>query len=134
MDTGLSDEFARLIFERRSVVEAGMHPAPVIEALNVVEDGASRLRPGVKRDVVEPFGLEQVEEALDRRVVVAVARAAHAADDPVLVEDVLVLGAGVRPAAVAVMHEPRCRTSRANRCGEGLEREGLRRTGVGGPT
>src|SRR4051794_38354210 len=110
-----------------------MQPAPVIEALDVIEDHAACLRAGVQGEVVEPFGLEQMEEALDRRIVVAIARAAHAADDAVAVEEVLVLGARIGTAAIAVMHEAGSRAARAHRGSERFHGDRLYGTGRGGP-
>src|SRR5690349_22679946 len=133
MDTGLSGAADVLIFERGPVAEAGKQPAPVIKALDVVEDRAARLRAGGQREVVKPFGLEQVEEALDRRIVVAIARAAHAAHDALAVEEVLILGARVGTAAIAVMHEAGSRPARVHRGGERLEGDGLQGTGSGSP-
>src|SRR3954454_21125604 len=74
-----------------------------------------------------------MEEALDRRIVVAIARAAHAADDAVAVEEVLVLGARIGTAAIAVMHEAGSRAARAHRGSERFHGDRLYGTGRGGP-
>src|SRR5881397_1304115 len=82
-----------------------MEPRAVIETLDVLEHTAARLDARVEDEVIEPLGLEGVEKALGRRVVQAIAGPAHAADDPVLIEELLVIGAAVRPTAIAVVHE-----------------------------
>src|SRR5436189_5394118 len=102
MDTGLSDI---LILFRRAIPERGMESRPVVETLDVLEHEAARLGARVEGEVVEPLGLEGVEEAFGRRVVQTIAGPAHAAHDPVAIEELLIVGAAVRPAAIAVMHE-----------------------------
>src|SRR3989449_3302634 len=83
-----------------------MPSLPVVEYLQVLEDGAVRVR--VRRPVrlVCEFDLERREEALRDRVVPAVAAPAHAHDDAVGVEHGAVVAARVLAAAVGVMHEP----------------------------
>ena len=52
------------------------------------------------------LSLEGCEEALDRRVVVTVSLPAHAASDPVLSKDRLVIEAGILAPAIAMADEP----------------------------
>src|SRR5436190_7040483 len=82
-----------------------MEPRAVVEALDVLEHAAARLRPGIEGEVIEPLGLQGMEEALRRCIVETIAGPAHAADHPVLIEELLVVGARVGSAAIAVMHE-----------------------------
>src|SRR5580765_192777 len=110
-----------------------MQAVAVIEALDVLEDRGPRLGARVKREVIEPLGLDRVEETLDRGVVVTVAGTAHAADDAVAVEDVLVPGTGVRTAAIAVMYQAGERAPCAQRLVKRLERERLSGTRPRGP-
>jgi len=79
----------------------------IVEALDVVEDVAASLGPRIEREVVKPFGLDRVEEALSKGIVQTVTRAAHAAADAVAVEKLLVVGATVLRGPIAVMNEPR---------------------------
>src|SRR6266404_5618480 len=113
---------------RRMVPERGVQSGPVIEALDVVEDGKPRLRARPEAVVIEPFGLEGVEEALDDGVVEAIAGAAHAANHAVAIEHVLVVGARVLSAAVGVMQKTGARTPAADRLLQRLDRERLLRS------
>src|SRR5437016_1496144 len=83
-----------------------MPSLPVVEDLQVLEDGAVGVR--VRRPVrlVCEFDLERREEALRDRVVPAVAAPAHAHDDAVGVEHGAVVAARVLAPAVGMMHEP----------------------------
>src|SRR5438034_361720 len=72
-----------------------MEPRAVVEALDVLEHAAARLRPGIEGEVIEPLGLQGMEEALRRCIVETIAGPAHAADHPVLIEELLVVGARV---------------------------------------
>jgi hypothetical protein len=54
---------------RRMVPERGVQSSPVIEALDVVEDGKPRLRARPEAVVIQPFGFERVEETLDDGIV-----------------------------------------------------------------
>ena len=74
-----------------------MHALRIVEALDVVEDRKASLLSGREVEVVDPLGLESVEEALGDRVVFAVSWTAHAADDAMAIEPILVLGAQVLP-------------------------------------
>src|SRR6266478_7653432 len=110
---------------RRMVPERGVQAGPVIEALDVVEDGEPRLRASPEAVVIQPFGFEGVEEALDDGVVEAIAGSAHAANHPVAIEHVLVVGARVLSAAVGVMQETGGRTPAVDRLLQRLDRQRL---------
>ena len=59
-------------------------PAPaIVEGLDVLEDCPPRGLPGREAGAVDELGLERAEEAFHRRVVEAVALAAHGLDEPV---------------------------------------------------
>jgi hypothetical protein len=79
----------------------------IIESFDVIEDEEPRLVPGPKAVVVEPLGLERVEETFGYRIVEAVTRPAHAANDSVAIEEILVVGAEVRSSAIGVKNEAR---------------------------
>jgi hypothetical protein len=53
--------------------QRGVSPAPVVEDLQVLEQGVDELDPGFPSLPVEQFGLEAPPERLDHRVDVAVA-------------------------------------------------------------
>jgi len=84
-----------------------MQPGTVVESLDVIEYERSRLGARIEREVVEPLGLERVEEALGQGVVETVPRAAHAADHAAAIEELLIIGAGVLRAAIAVVDKTR---------------------------
>ena len=69
----------------------------VVETLDVLEDRQSRFPSRFVVCVVDPLGLERVEEAFRHGVVEAVSRPAHAAADSVSIEQVLILGGAVLP-------------------------------------
>src|SRR5947208_1395916 len=102
-----------------------MEPRAVVEALDVLEHAAARLRPGIEGEVIEPLGLQGMEEALRRCIVETIAGPAHAADHPVLIEELLVVGARVGSAAIAVMHEAGRGATPRDGAVQRLERDGL---------
>src|SRR5512144_181700 len=77
------------------VAQRRMSPLPVVELLDVVEELGARRRPRLPRGVVDEFDLQRGKEALGDRVVPAIAPAAHAAHDPMLSQELLVVPAGV---------------------------------------
>jgi hypothetical protein len=125
MDTELSGEDDSFILIGRAVAEGRMKSRAIVEALDVVEREAARLGARVEGEVVEPLGFERMEEALGRGVVEAVAGAAHAAHDAVAIEELLVVGAAVRPTAIAVVEEPRCGAPPRDGAAQRLEGERL---------
>src|SRR5438034_7323446 len=74
---GLSS-MTRLVLRGTAVAEEGMPPPLVVEPLDVVEHIPLRLGPRAIGAMVDQLGLERLEEALDHRVVPAVAPPAHA--------------------------------------------------------
>src|SRR5437868_8081077 len=102
-----------------------MQARAVIKPFDVVEDEQASLRARVESMMVQPLRLKRVKEALDDGVVETVARAAHAADHAVPIEDVLVARTGVLPAAIGVVQQSRVRPPRVNRLPQCLERERL---------
>src|SRR3954447_17628459 len=72
----------------------------IVKGLHVLEDDPAGRLPGRKAGAVNQLGLERAEEALHRRVVPAVALAAHRLHDPVPGQD--------RPVVLArVLETPR---------------------------
>src|SRR5262249_55238560 len=110
-----------------------MQTAAIVEGFDVLEDRGPRLHAGIEREVIQPLGFQRVEETLDGRVVVAVAGTAHAADDPVAIEPVLILGARVRAATIAVVDQAPRRTAQTKGLVKGIQGESLRRAGCSGP-
>ena len=72
-----------------------MPPLAVVEDLEVIEQLSARRRPRGPGRVVDKLDLQRREETLGHGVVPAIAPAAHAAHDPVLRQDALVVAAGV---------------------------------------
>src|SRR5919107_3090710 len=62
---------------RGAIADSRMQALPVVEDFDVFEHGRLRLLTGAETDLVDVLGLERGEEALHRRVVKAVAAAAH---------------------------------------------------------
>ena len=54
-----------------------MHSVSVVEGLDVVEDRQPGLLSGVEVEVVEPFGLEGVEEAFRLGIILTIPLPAH---------------------------------------------------------
>src|SRR5439155_10799100 len=71
-------------------------------------------RPRVPRGVIDELDFQCREETLGDRVVPAIAPAAHAADDPALLQDALVVTAGILISAIGVMEQARRRRRRAS--------------------
>src|SRR5258708_32193407 len=78
----------------------------VVERLDVLEDAGPRLDPRVVVLMVDQFLLQGGKEALHWCVIPALADAAHAALDPVLGNEPLVVLAGVLAASVRVRQQP----------------------------
>ena len=105
------------------IAERRMPPLPVVEDLEVLEELGARRGPRGPRRVVDQLDLQRREEALGDGVVPAVAPPAHAADDPVLRQDPLVVAAGVLAAAIRVMQQALRRAPARQRHVEGVEGE-----------
>ena len=83
-----------------------MQAAGIVEALDVAEQVPSGFGPGGVDPVMDPLGLEGVEEAFHGRVVPAVALAAHRGRDPRPGEGQPIGLGGVLDAAVGMMDQP----------------------------
>src|SRR5437879_3627104 len=105
---------------RRQVAQGGVQADAVVERLDVLEDARPRLGAGRVRLVVDQLPLQAGEEALDRRVVPALADAAHTAGDAVLAEEELVMLAGILAAPVGVRQQPRAGQPPAYRHAQGV--------------
>ena len=85
-----------------------MNPLAVVEPLDIVEDALPCLVTGAISLVEDPLSFQSAEEALHRRIVPAVALATHAAQHPVLCQELLVVITGILGATIGVMkHSPR---------------------------
>lgn len=87
-----------------------------VKHLDVVEHVTTRRIPGQVDLSPDLLSLEQLEEALGHGVVVAIAAPAHAADDPMSLQERLPLCAGELTALVRVQHQAGCRFSMPYRC------------------
>src|SRR5277367_6437377 len=88
---------------RAQVAEGGMPTLTVVEQFNVFEQRAAGVGACGPASLVYQFKLEGGEEALRHRVVPTVSDPAHAAEDSVCREQLLIFLAGVLAAAVRVM-------------------------------
>src|SRR5437879_1664869 len=79
---------------------------PVVEHLAVIEQRGARRCPRGPRRVVDALDLQRREETLGHGVAPAIAPETHAAHDPVLGQDALVVAAGVLTAAIGMMEQP----------------------------
>lgn len=95
----------------------------IVPGLDVPEDGAARVIPGVPVSLDDQFQFQRGKEAFRDRVVPAVALVAHAGDDPVLGEQRAIVIAGVLDAAIRVMQQTRARTPSAQCHAERAQRE-----------
>ncbi len=77
----------------------------IVKPLDVIEQVGARLIPGGVATPVHPLQLQRREEALHRRIVPAIAPAAHAAGDVLLGQQPLKLLAAVLAALVRVVHQ-----------------------------
>lgn len=84
-----------------------MQPLAILEHLDVLEHRRAGLGLGAEVLVVDHLGLQFAPERLDHRVVITVARAAHARLDAVVIQQLAVAAAGVLHAAVGVMQKTR---------------------------
>jgi hypothetical protein len=95
MDKGLSSRSLAFVLLGRSVVNRRMAADTIVEAFDVLEEGEPRLASRAVVSMVDPLGLERMEEALCDGVVETLCGTAHAAERAVLVEQVLVLRGSV---------------------------------------
>src|SRR3954467_11934659 len=68
---------------RGAIADGRMQTLPIVEDFDVFEHGRLRLLAGSEADLMDVLGLERGEEALDGRVIEAVAAAAHGLRDAV---------------------------------------------------
>src|SRR5262245_65774697 len=110
-----------------------MSPLSIVEELEILEQFSARRGACCPSGVVNEFDLERGKEALGDGVVPAIAPAAHAADDPVLRQDPLVVGTGVLTATIRMMQQALGRAPRRQRHAEGVERQSNREALGTGP-
>src|SRR3954466_14825333 len=89
----------------RSVADPGMPPAPIVEDFDVFEQCRFGLPPGAELCPMNQLGFERAEERLHRRIIVAIALAAHGRLDAVAVEDLAIGSAGVLHATIGMVDE-----------------------------
>ena len=82
-----------------------MAASAVIEPLDVIEDIRLGFLTGLVGLPPYPLSLEQCEEALQRRIVVAMTACTHAALNAVLLQDIAEVIAGVLRPTVGVMQQ-----------------------------
>src|SRR5438093_8785718 len=112
-----------LVLRGTAVAEEGMPPPLVVEPLDVVEHISLRLGPRAIGAMVHQLGLERLEEALDHRVVPAVAPPAHAGPDPVAGEECLIGGARILTPLIRVVQQPPPRSPLCHGHAQGGEHE-----------
>src|SRR5215472_2960506 len=93
----------RLDLRGRLVTDGRVDAFPIVEDLDVFEDGGAQVAAGRPSGAINKLSLQRREEALGNCVVPAVALAAHADLDAELGERCLVLGARVLAATVGVV-------------------------------
>src|SRR5262249_52855059 len=93
----------------------------IVEELEIVEQRGARQGPCGPRRVVDEFDLQRGEKALGDGVVPASAPAAHAADDAVLRQDLLVVTAGILTPTIRMKPQARGRAPTRQRHAEGVE-------------
>src|SRR2546427_7871007 len=108
-------------FGRTDLTERRMSSPVVIEHFDVIEQ--LHLGFTAAREAIGGLALHAREETLHHRVVVTIAATAHAAGDPVRLQDGLIILAGVRAALVGVMEQPHVRTPPLQRPDEGSDRQ-----------
>src|SRR3954454_15009215 len=91
---------------RGAIADGRMQTLPIVEDFDVFEHGRPRLLAGAEAELVDVLRLERGEEALHRRVVQAVAAAAHGLRDAVPLQHRAIRLGGVLHAAVAVVDQP----------------------------
>ena len=69
-----------------------MAPFPVIEDFDVIKQALDGFGPAYVPIVIDPLAFESSKKAFGDRIVIAVALAAHAADDIVFFENFLIIG------------------------------------------
>src|SRR5215510_16402782 len=89
------------------IAKRRMPPLPIVEELEVVEELGPGRRPSGPGHVVDKLDLQRREEALRDGIVPANSPAAHAADDPMLLQHTLVGATGVLTPAVRMMQQAR---------------------------
>jgi hypothetical protein len=77
-----------------------MQPRSIIESFKVIEDGQRDFSVAVPTLTVQQLSLERAEEGLHGGVIIAIAPAAHAAEEVVGFEQVSVVAAGVLNAPI----------------------------------
>src|SRR4030042_4877635 len=97
-----------------------MHPAPIVEPLDVLEDLPPGLTPSPVAAMPHQLRLEGRKEALHRSIVPAVTLATHARTNPMSPQQALILSTGILHSTVGVMDQSPPRPPVRNRHLEGL--------------
>jgi hypothetical protein len=90
---------------RTQVANSRMTTLPIIEDLRVFENIGSGLSPHTIGLTVDSLSFECGEETFGHRVVVTISRPTHATGDPVVLQQVLEIMAGILTAAIRVVQE-----------------------------
>src|SRR5215470_18418508 len=98
-----------------------MSPLPIVEELEVLDEVDARGGPRQPGGVVDELDLQRREEALGHRIVPAIAPAAHAADDLMLCQGLLIRAAGILTPTIRMMQQILGWASTRHRHGEGVE-------------
>src|SRR6266853_5526938 len=96
-----------------------MEPGSIVEAFDVGKNIALGVCSCCVFPVMDEFGLEGVEEALHRSIVVAVSLAAHRGSDSGGLQARAIVVRGILDAAIGMMDKPRGRPLSLYRHGQG---------------
>src|SRR5437867_4520581 len=110
-----------------AIAERLVNAFPVVEQLDIIEDGRSGVVSCGEVAVVDEFVLEAGEEALRHRVVIRALPATHAGSDAAGTQLLPVAACAIWRTAIRVMNQPRRRLALDERHGERRLRQCLPR-------
>ena len=110
-----------------------MQSLAIVEHLNILRDGVAGFGLMLEAPMPDSLVLQRTEEALDRRVIVAIALATHAGDHTSSGEEPLVDTGSILVALVTVMQEPAARAPLAPRHELGVDDDRRTLPGTHGP-
>jgi len=99
--------FCLLKMNRTLILQRRMEPERIVEALNILKDGRTRLLSGLKAPPVGTFFRQRGEKGLHRRILPTIARPTHADFDPQFPQGRLIAIAGELRSPIRVMQESR---------------------------
>ena len=91
---------------RANIVERGVAPDGIVEAIDIASNGLRSLVTGIKDGAPEELGLDRLEERLDHGIVVAISFSGHGGTGAVAAQFGLVVYKTILAAAVRMVNEP----------------------------